>query len=813
MNPRDTMMRTACALLVAHAGHAMALTETTAFTNNCASCHGVPSPAYDRPLVTLPSVGAAGNWNSAVNFKAYVNSKGTTHSVSAMTNLSQANADLIWPYMAKMVFGSLSQPESFTEDAADPLNTSINFGTVTVTTAANTGLVDRVVTLSNYHGTSLSYTITGVNTDSSQAFYVAAQTCSIGVAGSLPAGDSCTFTLRFKPRSGLTQSYSDTVNILTRDLSRTISLTGTGQERRLSVSTATLNMSAAANSTSTASRTLSNNGQLAVSLSSLSVSGTGFSQDASSTCGASLNAGASCDLVVRFAPTAEAGYPGTVSISHNGTNVGSPTGFSLNGTGTSAPVLNTSAALGFGDVVINTQSTQNITLSNTGVGTLNISGVATGGADAASFARNGGTCGSTLAEGANCTIGVRFSPTATRAYSATLNITSDASNGSPRSITLTGTGIPVPAPVVSLSASAVNFGTQTLGGLYPTRTVTLSNTGNAALAIGSLSSNSARFVLSHNCGASLAAAASCTLTLSYSPNAISASDTADISLSSNAAGSPHTIGLTGQAVAFAVPVLNLSPVGPADFGTVNAGQVSATQTFTVGNAGPGGAQLNLVHLVGSQASQFGITGASTCAPNAMLYQGENCTVVVQFNPAMPGNLQAQLEVTANTNGSLVTTTPVTVQGEALGGPTALIELSQTALRFDTTRVGSSSATDNVEVWNKGSGPMLVSAASVTGPYWVENGNCGAMPFQLAPGQHCTLKVGFRPDASGLREGALSITSTAANAGSATLRGEGQAAMSTSGGGAGSFSWGWLALLGSLAAARGVHQARRARRAH
>ncbi|MEY4428098.1 MAG: hypothetical protein RLZZ182_787, partial [Pseudomonadota bacterium] len=410
------------------------------------------------------------------------------------------------------------------------------------------------------------------------------------------------------------------------------------------------------------------------------------------------------------------------------------------------------------------------------------------------------TCGATLAQSATCNVQVTFTAGTLGNRSATLAINSDASNGN-LSLPLSATSKPVPAPVVSLSGSSVAFGSQTVGGLYPARTVTLTNTGDAALSLASLSSNNTHFTLSHDCGSSLAAAASCTLTLRYVPAAANSGETANITLTSNAAGSPHTVALTGQGVAFAAPALSLSPAGPTDFGTVSVGQVSTTQTFTLSNAGPGGATLGLLHTVGAQASQFGVTAGGTCVAGAPLYQGNSCTVIVQFNPGMPGPLSADLEVTASTNGAPLTAAPVVLTGTGSGGPTAILELSQTALRFDATRVGNTSATDNVEVWNKGSGPMVVSSASVSGPYWVESGDCGTMPFQLAPGQHCTLKVGFKPDASGMREGALNITSTAANSVSTTLSGEGQAPMGTSGGGAGSLSWGWLAGLAALVAAR------------
>ena len=89
-----------------------------------------------------------------------------------------------------------------------------------------------------------------------------------------------------------------------------------------------------------------------------------------------------------------------------------------------------------------TSPAQTVTLSNTGTAALSITGVALTGANAGDFAISANGCGSTLAVGASCTIGVTFRPTAVGPRSATLEITDD-SNGTPGSIqqvALSGTG-------------------------------------------------------------------------------------------------------------------------------------------------------------------------------------------------------------------------------------------------------------------------------------------------------------------------------------------------------------------------------------
>src|SRR5499427_7770795 len=102
-----------------------------------------------------------------------------------------------------------------------------------------------------------------------------------------------------------------------------------------------------------------------------------------------------------------------------------------------APIANLSpTSLTFGNQMVGTSSAaQYITLNNAGNATLTFSASFTG--DYA-FAGSG-TCGSSVAPGASCTISVKFTPTAAGSRTGTLTLTDNAS-GSPQTVLLTGTG-------------------------------------------------------------------------------------------------------------------------------------------------------------------------------------------------------------------------------------------------------------------------------------------------------------------------------------------------------------------------------------
>src|SRR5258707_953032 len=113
-----------------------------------------------------------------------------------------------------------------------------------------------------------------------------------------------------------------------------------------------------------------------------------------------------------------------------------------------APKVRLSAiSLTFGSQAVGTSSVvQFTTLTNTGNATLTFSAVVSG-----DFAFGGvGTCGSSVAPGASCTISVKFTPTTTGTRTGAVTLTDNASN-SPQTISLTGIGSTTSAVAPSIT--------------------------------------------------------------------------------------------------------------------------------------------------------------------------------------------------------------------------------------------------------------------------------------------------------------------------------------------------------------------------
>ncbi len=131
-----------------------------------------------------------------------------------------------------------------------------------------------------------------------------------------------------------------------------------------------------------------------------------------------------------------------------------------------------------------TSPRRDVTIANTGEGSLAVSAVAIVGGDADQFLISGETCTEgRVRPGGECTVSVRFRPVAEGPASATLRITDNAPD-SPQRVTLTGTGGPPPMPAFSVSPPNVEFANQRVGTSSASKRVTVTNSGTGPLAVG-----------------------------------------------------------------------------------------------------------------------------------------------------------------------------------------------------------------------------------------------------------------------------------------------------------------------------------------
>ena len=110
-----------------------------------------------------------------------------------------------------------------------------------------------------------------------------------------------------------------------------------------------------------------------------------------------------------------------------------------------------------------------------------------------------------------------------------------------------GTSTTTGAPAVTLTPTSLTFASQAIGSTSAPQSITVANTGSAPLFINSAAvPNTLDFTEVHDgcSGLTLAAGTNCSVAITYSPTA-SGTRSAAFTLTDNAAGSPHTVPLTG----------------------------------------------------------------------------------------------------------------------------------------------------------------------------------------------------------------------------------------------------------------------------
>jgi hypothetical protein len=306
--------------------------------------------------------------------------------------------------------------------------------------------------------------------------------------------------------------------------------------------------------------TLTNNGGGNLHVSSFIIEG-GSAGDFSRThtCGTGdLTPGGHCSIAITFNPSDVGPRKSILSLPSNA--AGSPHEIVLTGVGTK--VSATPSPLDFGLRQVSTTSpASEVTLTNSAGGALHVWTTVVRGTNSGDFARVS-SCPippETLASLGKCTIFVTFTPTATGARSGQLQISHDG-GASPLIVPLSGTGQSTLAPsvaetttktaattaasaatetnsaevssgvvkpgstvlaaYVSLSATTVKFGAQTVGTSDSPQGIVLKNSGGVPLMIGRIEiegTNGEDFAQSNNCGSTLGAGQSCNLRIIFTP--------------------------------------------------------------------------------------------------------------------------------------------------------------------------------------------------------------------------------------------------------------------------------------------------------
>jgi hypothetical protein len=597
--------------------------------------------------------------------------------------------------------------------------TNVTGGELTVSlsgTGASSGVFSLTPSTLNFSSwqvgtTSTALQVTAKNSGSPALPYTSAVTGPFAIAGnacgaSVPAATACNLTLTFTP----TQTGAATGKLTFTDAigTQTVALSGTGLASptdTLSVTALTFPGTITGQLSTAQSVTLTNSG--GVSLTSIAVSVSGAFQQTNA-CSAILPANSSCAISVQFAPTVAGSQAGTLTISD--VTRALPQTVALSGVGIAPPAFGVNpSSLSFAAQTVGQASApQTLTVSNTGGAPLANVGFQITGSSAGSFSTGSTTCGATLTNGGSCTVQVVFTPTASGGSSATLAISSSTSGVKAATVPLTGAG---QAPAgLNVTPTQLLFPIVVPGQSSLSQTVSLTNSGGSPANSLTLTATSPFSLVQNTCGASLAAGASCSTGVIFSPT-VNGTFTSTLTIASPSLAASARVPLSGTggvpgSVQFRPSLLSFQQTG--------VGQLSGSSTVTITNPD---SVISLGSLALSVTAGFQLV-SSTCP--ATLAPGASCTAVIAFAPVSAGALNGSLNVTS---GALPTGSFLALSG----------------MGFDFTLTPTGSATQTVASGQTAYFTLLVNP--LNGSQGVFTFQCGTLPSSAS----CT----FNPASEGV----------------------------------------------------------------
>jgi autotransporter-associated beta strand protein len=383
----------------------------------------------------------------------------------------------------------------------------------------------------------------------------------------------------------------------------------------------------------------------------------------------------------------------------------------------------------------------------------------------------GGTAPATVTvAGAGLTAGATASLTITSGELFLVVVSSDPD------VLVLGNGVTITDGSTTPSAADhTDFGDALVIGGTLTRTYTITNSGNATLGIGNVTTSAvtgaaSNFIVTAQPTASIAAGGTTTFQVQFNPST-SGVLTADVQFTNNVSGAknPYSFRIQGTGTFVEVAVSgngnniasgSLTPAisNHTEFGSAGTESATLNRTFTITNSGNRAMTIGNVTTSGTHAADFIVV----TQPGATLNPSNSTTIVVQFNPSAVGTRSATVSFSTTDDGFAdgLTENPFTFAVGGFGVAPAITS-APVSLAFSSV-LGSAPSAQNFHVTNSALGTMAYTVASnVT---WLNlsanSGSVGAGAGQA----HTAVPVVLAGQQVGTSNATITISSTTATNG-------------------------------------------------
>jgi hypothetical protein len=191
-------------------------------------------------------------------------------------------------------------------------------------------------------------------------------------------------------------------------------------------------------------------------------------------------------------------------------------------------------------------------------------------------------------------------------------------------------------------STPLHFWAQALNTKSAPQSVTLTNTGAVAVSVRSVGS-SGQFQVSNDCNGTIAAGASCAVTIVSAPTTLG-NHSGLVTILDSASTKPQIIELSGRGTQ-----VELSP-NPLSFAPEKVGTTSPPKQLSITNGGNTSLIISGVGIGGANARDFAVSGVSNCTAQE-LAPGAACKVTITFSPKKAGSRSASIFVSDSGKGS------------------------------------------------------------------------------------------------------------------------------------------------------------------
>ena len=449
-------------------------------------------------------------------------------------------------------------------------------------------------------------------------------------------------------------------------------------------------------------------------------------------------------IMTTIAGTGTSGYNGDGMLATLAT-LDIPTGITLDSAGdilfsdsynfrvrsvTAFPAVSTSVgSLAFGLTAVGTTSSpQQFMVS--ALGPVTISNIA-----ASNNFTEADNCPASLTNGSSCTMYVYFAPTASGLLNGSVTVNNNGFFNQVNTVSLTGLGTSI-----AISGAPLAYGNQLVKTTSAAKSVTVTNNGAAAVTMGTISlTNTKDYTISANTcpasGSTLAAKASCTISVTFGPQA-TGNKRGTLVINDNDPASPQLVGLSGAGISN----VTVSPT-QISFPVTAIGVSSAAQKITLTNKT--GVSITLGNPAITVAGPFTNAPSTTCTNSLVIANNGTCVINVSFKPTVLGYVSGSISIS---DSDVTSPQSVPLQGYGTG-----IKFTPSSINFGTVTRGTQ-VSSTVTITNVGTKNIIFTGASFKGTSaadfadnYGDSAPCGNnVNAPLKPGATCQLTMYFDP---------------------------------------------------------------------